>query len=287
MNVTFRPIRGSFGCEIIGGDPNLEFDEPTFRAIEQAWFRHSFLLFRGLTMNPAQHVAFTRRLGALHIMTPPQFNLPGMPEVFVVSNAVENGREVGLKRAGLGFHTDGEDKLIPNAGSFLHALELPPEGGDTIFADMYAAWDALPAATRAKIAGRRARFSRVDLHHVHYPLMDPLTEVEKRARPDVFHPIARLHPRSGRTALYVGRWAIDVEGLPADEGRVLILQLQDHSREERFQHRHRWRVGDAVLWDNRCTQHCATEFDDTKYVRRMHRTTLEGEAPQIAELVAA
>ena len=180
-------------------------------------------------MTPAQHVAFTRRLGELHIMTPPQFNLPGMPEVFVVSNAVENGREVGLKRAGLGFHTDGEDKLIPNAGSFLHALELPPEGGDTLFADMYAAWDALPAATRAKVAGRRARFSRVDLHHVHYPLME-LTEAEKRARPDVFHPIARLHPRSGRTALYVGRWAIDVEGLPADEGGALILQLQDHSR---------------------------------------------------------
>ena len=109
-----------------------------------------------------------------------------------------------------------------------------------------------------------------------------LTEQQKRDRPDVFHPIARLHPRSGRTALYVGRWAIDVEGLPADEGRALILPLQEHSREERFQHRHRWRVGDAVLWDNRCMLHCATPFDDTRHVRKMYRTTLEGDVPRMA-----
>jgi len=89
--VEFRPIRGRFGCEVVGVDPTLAVDDASFAAIEQAWFAHSFLLFRGLTMNPAQHVAFTRRLGELHVMTPPQFNLPGMPEVFVVSNAVGAG----------------------------------------------------------------------------------------------------------------------------------------------------------------------------------------------------
>jgi len=286
MGVEFRPVKGAFGCEIVGGDKTLAFDEPTFRAIEQAWFRHSFLLFRGLTMTPAQHVSFTRRLGPLHIMTPPQYNLPGLPEVFVVSNAVEEGREVGMKRVGLGFHTDGEDKVIPNAASFLHALAVPPEGGDTIFADMYAAWDALPASTRARVAGRSARFSRVELHHVHYPLEPALTDAQKRARPDVFHPIARRHPRSGRTALYIGRWAIDVEGMAKDEGRALVEQLQAHSREERFQYRHRWRVGDALLWDNRCMLHCATGFDDSRHVRKMYRTTLEGDVPQMAAAAA-
>jgi taurine dioxygenase/putative 2-oxoglutarate oxygenase len=202
--------------------------------------------------------------------------------VFVVSNAVEEGRQVGMRRVGLGFHTDGEDKVVPNAASFLHALAVPPEGGDTIFADMYAAWDALPAATKAKVAGKRARFSRVEMHHVHYPLEPALTEEQKRARPDVFHPIARRHPRSGRTALYIGRWAIDVEGMAADKGRALVETMQAHSREERFQYRHRWRVGDALLWDNRCMLHCATGFDDARFVRKMYRTTLEGDVPQMA-----
>ena len=286
MAVEFRPVMGSFGTEVVGIDPTLAVDDATFRAVEAAWFRHSFLLFRGLTMSPAQHVAFTQRLGPLHVMEPLQYNLPGLPEVFVVSNAVEGGREVGLKRAGLGFHTDGEDKIRPNAGSFLHALAIPPDGGDTLFADMYAAWDALPADVRRKVAGRRARFSRIDLHHVHYPLMPPLTDEQKRARPDVWHPIARRHPRSGRCALYVGRWGIDIEGMPTDEGRTLMRFMQEFSQRPEFVHRHRWRVGDAVLWDNRCMLHCATPFDDDVHVRKMYRTTLEGDVPEMAAAAA-
>ncbi|GAB4184366.1 MAG: TauD/TfdA family dioxygenase [Thalassobaculales bacterium] len=282
MTITLRRLHPSFGAEVIGAPADLDVGEAEFRAIEQAWYDHSILLFRGLAMTPAQHVAFTRRLGPLHVMTPLEFNHPDHPEVFVVSNAVEGGREIGLKRAGLGFHTDGEDKRIPNAGSFLHALQLPPEGGDTLFADMYAAWEAVPAEIKAKVAGRRARFSRIDLHHVHYPLMPALTEQQKRERPDVFHPIARRHPKSGRTALYVGRWAIDIEGLPAAEGREIVQWLQAHSQKPEFVYRHRWQVGDAILWDNRCTLHCATPFDDSRYVRKMFRTTLEGEVPEMA-----
>ena len=178
MAIEFRPVAGRFGAEVVGVEPTLAVDDASFAAIEAAWFRHSFLLFRGLTMTPAQHVAFTRRLGPLHVMEPLEFNHPDHPEVFVVSNAVEGGREIGLKRAGLGFHTDGEDKTIPNAGSFLHALAIPPAGGDTIFADMYAAWDALPAATRRAVAGRRARFSRIDLHQIHYQQLRSFEDLE-------------------------------------------------------------------------------------------------------------
>ena len=102
-------------------------------------------------------------------MTPPEHNLKGHPEIFVVGNALkEDGTPLGLRGAGMGFHTDGEDKPVPNAGSFLYALQVPPEEGDTIFADLYAAYEALPAETRARIAGRRARFSRAALHHVNY-----------------------------------------------------------------------------------------------------------------------
>jgi taurine dioxygenase/putative 2-oxoglutarate oxygenase len=183
---------------------------------------------------------------------------------------------------GLGFHTDGEDKAVPNAGSFLYARAVPPEGGDTMWADMYAAWEHLPEALQRRLAGRRARFSRIELHHVHYPDEPALSDEQKRARPDVWHPIARRHPRSGRTALYIGRWAVDIEGLPGDEGRALIARLQEHSRSPEFVYRHRWQVGDGMLWDNRCTLHCATEFDESRYVRTMLRTTIEGEPPLLA-----
>ena len=150
---------------------------------------------------------------------------------------------------------------------------------------MYAAYDALPAEVREKIAGRRACFSRVRLHHVHYPHLPALTEADKKNKPDVWHPIARRHPKSGRTALYVGRWACEIEGMPDDEGRALIGWLQEFAVRDAFVYRHRWRVGDAVLWDNRCTQHCATPFDDATYRRHLHRTTIEGEVPLMADSV--
>ncbi|MBI1773994.1 MAG: TauD/TfdA family dioxygenase [Proteobacteria bacterium] len=282
MAVTFRPLAGSFGAEVVGVDPTLAVEEQTFQAIEAAWYRYSILLFRGLAMTPAQHVQFTRRLGPLHVMQPVKYNHPDHPEVFIVSNAVENGQALGMRRVGLGFHTDGEDKILPNAGSFLYARKVSAEGGDTMWADMYAAWERLPDDIKGKVLGRRARFSRVDLHHVHYPEEPALTEEQKCARPDAWHPIARRHPRTGRTALYIGRWAVDIEGLPRDEGRELIRELQAHSQRPEFIYRHRWQVGDAMLWDNRCTLHCATEFDEERYVRLMMRTTLEGEPPLLA-----
>jgi putative 2-oxoglutarate oxygenase len=205
MGFEIRPLSGGFGAEIAGVDPGLDLDAAALRAVEAAWYRHSILLFRGLAMSPQQHIAFTRRLGALHIMMPPEFNLADLPEIFVVSNAVSDGKPVGLRRAGMGFHTDGEDKTLPNAGSFLYAREVPPEGGDTIFVDMYAAYEALPAEIRDRLRGRRARFSRTALHNVNYPHLRPLTQMQSLQRPDVFHPLLRRHPKSGRVALYIGR----------------------------------------------------------------------------------
>ena len=184
MAMEFRPLHGSFGAEVLGVPTDLQVSEAEFRAIEAAWFRHSILLFRGLSMTPQQHIAFSARLGPLHVMEPLAMNLPGHPEVFVVSNATKDGKPIGLKRAGEGFHTDGEDKRIPNAGSFLYAIEVPPERGDTLFVDMYGAYEALPPEIRQTLVGKRARFSRIDMHHVHYPLLPALTEEQKRARPD-------------------------------------------------------------------------------------------------------
>ena len=283
MTLRFRPLHPSFGAEVLGVDLAADVDASTFAEIEAAWQRYSILLFRDVQMTPEQHIAFTRRFGPLHIMEPLEFNLPGHPEVMVVSNIERDDKPIGIKRAGWGWHSDGEDKVLPNAGSFLHALELPPADGDTLYADTYAAFAALPEDVRAKIMGRRACFSRARFHQVYYPHLPPLTEAQKKARPDVWQPIARRHPKSGWTSLYIGRWAYRVEGLPDDEAATLIDFLKDFATQDRFVYRHRWRVGDAMLWDNRCTQHCATPFDDAKYRRHMQRTTLEGELPLMAE----
>src|SRR5436189_202932 len=149
-------------------------------------------------------------------------------------------------------------------------------------AEQHSAFEGLDAGTRKTIMGRRACFSRVRLHHVHYPHLPALTEDDKRKRPDVWHPITRRHPKSGWTALYVGRWACEVEGMPDADGAAMIQYLQEFAVRPEFIYRHRWRAGDAVLWDNRCAQHCATPFDDEKYRRHMHRTTIEGETPLMA-----
>jgi putative 2-oxoglutarate oxygenase len=282
IEMIIRPLHGEFGAEVIGGDLSRPIDDVTFAEIEAAWTRYSILLFRDVRMTPEQHIAFTRRFGPLHIMEPLQFNLPGHPEIFVTSNVEEGGKPLGMKRAGWGWHSDGEDKAVPNAASFLYALEIPPEGGDTLFADMYGAYAGLPADLRRTIAGRRACFSRVRLHHVHYAHLPALTEEDKAKRPDVWHPIARRHPKSGWTALYIGRWACEIEGMAQAEATELIRCLQEFAVRPEFVYRHRWRVGDAVLWDNRCAQHCATPFDDAKYRRHMNRTTIEGEVPLIA-----
>jgi putative 2-oxoglutarate oxygenase len=183
MPLQFRTLHGEFGAEVIGAAPDLRVDDATLQEIEAEWFRRGILVFRDLDMTPEDHVAFTRRLGLLHIMVPSEFNLPDHPEVWVVGNAEENGKPLGLRGAGMGFHTDGEDKLVPNAGSFLYARIVPPEGGDTLFADMVAAYAALPAEVKAKVAGKRARFSRADMHAINYPDMRPYTAEELAAGP--------------------------------------------------------------------------------------------------------
>ena len=282
MGLEFWPLQGEFGAEVIGAPRDLRVGDETLHQIEAAWFRRGILVFRDLDMTPADQVAFSRRLGPLHIMVPSEFNHPEHPEVWVVGNAERDGKPLGLRGAGMGFHTDGEDKLVPNAGSFLYARMVPPEGGDTLFADMVAAYAALPDDVKRKIAGRRGRFSRAEMHRINYPDMRPYTPEELAARPDVYHPLVRRHERSGRVSLYIGRWACDIEGLPQDEGSALVRYLQEFAQQERFVYRHRWRDGDAVLWDNRCTQHCATPFDETRYTRLMHRTTLEGSEPIMA-----
>lgn len=283
MTIRIRQLSEALGAEVLDIDPAKPLDAETVAELRQAWLDHSVLLFRGVDWTPAEHIAFTRNFGDLHIMpslgTARLVNLQAHPEIFVVSNKEADGKPLGMKRAGWGWHSDGEDKEVPNMGSMLYGVETPKVGGDTGFASTYKAYEALPQATKDLIAGKRARFSRVEMHLVNYPNLPPLTEAEKRERPDVWHPIVRTHPETLRQCLYIGRWAVEIEDMPADEGKALIDELTKHCAKPEFVYIHNWLPGDVVLWDNRCTQHCAIPYDDSKEARHMLRTTLEGDVP--------
>lgn len=278
-----RPLSKAIGAEVLGVDLAASLSDEVISDIRAAWLEHNILLFRGVNWTPAQHVAFTRRFGDLHIMPglghKNPTNHPDHPEIMVVSNVKRNGTPIGLRRAGWGWHSDGEDKRLPNMGSLLHALKVPPDRGDTAFANTYKAYEALDPETRERIEGKLGRFSRTERHNHNYPNLPALTEVEKAGRPDVWHPVTRTHPETGRTALFIGRWAVEIEGIPKEEGEPLIEALTKHAVKSDFTYTHHWQAGDAILWDNRCTQHCALPFDDENYERHMQRTTLEGDTP--------
>ncbi len=279
MGITVEPLSEVIGATVTGMDLGHPLEQTTLNTIRDAWLRYHLLVFPDVQMTPEQQIAFTRRLGSLHIMPLAAEKLREHPEIFVVANIKKDGGNVGMRNVGRGWHTDGEDKPIPNAGSLLYARIVPPEGGDTLFANMHAVYDALPTELKHRIEGRRACFSRERLHHVHYPHLPPLTPEQQAAWPDVYHPLVRTHPETGRRSLYVGRWACTVEGLPDAEGQELIAELQAFATQPQFVYRHTWRVHDALLWDNRCMLHCALGFDDTQYERHMLRTTLEGDLP--------
>jgi alpha-ketoglutarate-dependent taurine dioxygenase len=283
MAVKIRRLSDALGVEILGVDPAQPIEPDTLHDIRQLWLEHNIALFRGVDWTPAEQVAFTRTFGDLHIMprlgTTVPINLQQHPEIFVVSNLQEEGKPLGVRRAGWGWHSDGEDKAVPNMGSLLYAVKVPEHDGDTAFANTRMAYDALSESVRRKIDGKRARVSRAEMHQVNYPNLPPLTEDEKQARPDVWHPITRSHPETRQRCLYIGRWAVEIEGMPADEGNDLIAELTRFITRPEFVYTHKWQAGDVILWDNRSVQHCAIPYDDEVGERHMLRTTLEGDTP--------
>lgn len=289
MTIEIRPLTPTIGAEVKGIDLARPISDADFQSIHDAWLRHTILLFRGQAhISPADHIAFTRRFGILEMHTLPRFTHPDYPEIFVLSNAERAGKPVGAPKSGRHWHSDSHFLKEPSSGSFLLAREVPPEGGDTLFANMYAAYEALPAETKRIIDHARVRVSRVKAWPITYPDRPPLTEEEKAKLPDVVHPLVRVHPESGRPSLFIGGNVVwEILDMDFEEGRRLLDELRRHATQSEFVYRHQWKIGDAILWDNRCTMHCATTFDESRYVRLMHRTTLIGGVPMPKEGEAA
>ena len=279
-----RPLTEALGAEIVGFDTAQRIDAATFDAVLDAFHAHGVLLFRGQALTPEALIAFSRNFGNIDVHIDRQYQLAGYPEVIVVGNVVEDGRLVSLfVNVDEEWHTDRCYMPRPSLGSLFYCVETPPEGGDTKFAGARAAYDALPEGAKRRLDGLRAihDFETLDRHlRTQDPTRPPLTDQQRREAPPVAQPIARSHPVTGHKSLYVCPEVIArVEGMTEEEGRRLIRALTDHATQPQFVYRHKWRAGDLVVWDNRCTLHTATAYDAGKYRRVMWRTTIEGDVP--------
>lgn len=279
VKVRTRPLKPGFGAEII--DVDLQHaDAATMAGVVETFHRHGAILLRNQTMSPADLTAFAARFGAPEDHTLKEFTVEGFPKVYRLSNRIVDGKPIGAHNDGVGWHTDYSYKAEPVMATMLYAVEVPPEGADTILADCVAAWNALPPERQAELDGKV-------LHHSYQHFMSTreygareLSDELKAENPDVFHPLVRTHPADGRKALWPSTGTvIEVVGMPNPEGLDLVQSMVDFATQDQFTHRHKWRVGDILMWDNRCTLHTGTLFDDTKYIREMHRLWVRGDRP--------
>ncbi|HEV2377246.1 MAG TPA: TauD/TfdA family dioxygenase [Streptosporangiaceae bacterium] len=267
------PITETIGTEVRGIDVTGDMPARDFERIYEAWIDTTILLIRGQSMNPAQHIEFTKRFGEVVKYTRSEFSENAQPEILVLSNITENGKLIGSPVSGRVWHTDGHYLTEPPAGSMLYAIEIPPAGGDTWYANMFAAYDALPEPVKDRIEHLRVVISRVQSRPYNYPDRPPVTAEERASWPDVSQPLVRTHDVNGRKAIYAGGnvpWRI--EGMPQAQSAPLVTFLQEFAIQPRFTYLHKWRPGDIIVWDNRSAMHRATPYD--QYHRRLlNRTT--------------
>ena len=274
-----RPTGAALGAEMPGIDLR-EIDDPTFAAIHQAWIDHQVLLFRGQSLTDDDLIAFSRRFGGLD-HAPIQENgrrfVDGYPEIYVVSNVMVNGEAIGSLGAGEAvWHTDMSYLPDPPKASMLYALEVPPSGGDTSFCSMYAAYEGLPDDLKSRIEGLSCKHDGT-YNSGGYVRQGVTPSDDPRQSPGMPHPVVCRHAESGRRGLYLGRRRnAYLMGLSLAESEALLDALWAHVEKPEWRWTHQWRVGDLVLWDNRCTMHRRDPFDPASR-RIMHRTQIKGE----------
>ena len=274
-NPTFTPLKPTIGMEVRGIDISRPVSDDAIREINDALCNNGILLFRDQDITPEQHIAFSGRFGRLEPHIANQFNLPGHPDIFIVSNIVEDGRNIGASGGARHWHFDYSYREFPSLGSLFYCLECPPEGGETQFAGMYTAHDALSEEKRQWLADKRAVHDYVYYWENYTPHRGPLTAEQKRQLPPFAQPLVHTHPESGRRALYLAHNVIShIEGMDPEEGLEIIEELVAFATQPEFVYTHQWRDRDLIFWDNRATMHRVLPFDEDQYRRRMHRTTL-------------
>jgi taurine dioxygenase len=275
-----RPLTPSLGAEISGMRLDAEMDEQLFGAVYRAFLRYQVLLFPPQDLPPARQVSLARRFGEVQIHVMNQYHADGYPELYRLSNLDEQGRPSGRHpdKGTLAWHTDGSWQRVTGQATIIYGEVMPKAGGETHFCDMYGAYERLSPAWKARIADLRAvhnlDFSRNRRHGE-----DPLTEAQRRARPPVDHPVVRTHPETGRKCLYLGDHAEYIVGMPYDEGRALIEELNALAIHPDLTYEHHWKARELLIWDNRCVLHRATAYDVSNQPRVIRRATVLGEVP--------
>jgi taurine dioxygenase len=271
------PLSPAIGAEIIGIDLRRPVEELLFERIRHLWHEHGVLLFRGQMLEEENQVAFAERFGPLGrvINKHDGVALARHPSVMFISNVRQDGKLIGALPDGeMYFHSDQCYVERPSMATMLYSIEVPRAGGNTLFGNMYRAYETLPAEIKQRLEGMKALFV--------YDYAGNPTQRASAVRadaPSCVHPVVRTHPETGRKALYVNRLMTDhIIGVARDDSEQLLQYLFDHQEQRQFVYEHVWRPGDLLLWDNRCTLHARTDFDASER-RLLRRVAILGDKP--------
>ncbi|HKV16819.1 MAG TPA: TauD/TfdA family dioxygenase [Reyranella sp.] len=275
MTISLRPLSYALGAEVQGVDLAKPLSNSEFDQIHRAFLERGILLFREQKITREQHIAFSRRFGELDTHDSlPRDRHPDYPELLLVTNIPKaNGAPSDSKYTGQLWHSDMSFTLVPSLGSLLRGITIPPVGGDTMFTNMYMAYDTLSDGMKKMIDG---------LHGIHtgsrkiVDLSADRAAEQKKLNPPIAQPVVRVHPETGRKALYIGEKVSCFAGMTEEESRPLIDYLVRHATRPQFVYRHQWRADDIVMWDNRCTMHVALGDYPEGEIRHLERTTIKG-----------
>jgi len=287
--ITIRNCTPAIGAQIAGIDLSQPIDRACLSIIENALHTRGIVFFRGQTLSEAQQIAFSRNFGELEIHVLKQFTHPQHPEILVLSNVVENGTPLGLADAGQRWHSDAGYRARPDRASVLYAKEVPvphangETAGDTMFANAQAAYDALDATMKQRLEGLRVLYSYTrayDRKRDENGKRPAMSEEQRRGIPDVTHPLVRTHPYTGRKCIYANpAHTVEIVGMPARESAALLADLYAQVTRPELIYRHKWRVGDVLMWDNAVVWHNAVGDYALPQRRLMHATRIKGGAP--------
>jgi taurine dioxygenase len=270
------PLTQHIGAEIRGIDLHEKPDEETIAAIHQAWLDHLVFIFPGQKLSQEDLVRVTHYFGEQAQHSRPAKYFPKgysslLPGIMLISNIRENGEPIGALPDGeMMFHHDMIHVEVPSKATLLYSVEIPSSGGNTLFASGYAAYDTLDPAIRDRLEGRLAE------HHYNYGSTQKGDSRGTEAFGECVHPVFRTHEETGKKAVYVNRlMTAGIVDMPQEENEPLLNAVFDHAEKPEFVYEHVWRVGDLLLWDNRCSSHARTDFPSTER-RLMLRTTVKG-----------
>ena len=285
MRLTIKKLEEHIGAEVEGVDIASFIEAETFEQLRLALCKYGVLVFRDQDITDEQHVRFSEGFGPLE-MTMPNDPIGDGGPIGIISNLDANGEIIPPEDprtlytvANTLWHSDGSFKRVPLRGSLLYAKVVPPEGGETEFASLTAAYTALPEQKKVKIDDLIAEHSIAHSRAQIAPNL--MSNAFRRDTPPVNQRLVRTIPETGKKALLVGSYTTRVHGLPIEEGKALLKALLEWSTQPRFVYRHTWCVHDLVVYDNRCCLHRGRSWDRGKYKRVLHRTTLAGDGPTV------